>query len=54
MYQNFFKQFHVPNVVELTAARKEPILVLTYLDNNRLKFEIEFSVVFRKVLQFST
>ena len=54
MYQNFCKQLYVSNVVELTATRKEPILVLTYLDNNCLKFEIEFSVVFGKVLEFST
>ena len=36
--KNFFNNFHIPKVVELTAAKKKLILVLSYLEQQ--SFEI--------------
>ena len=54
--KNIFYEFHVPKVVELTAAKKELMLVFHTLDNNHLKFAIEFTlkVVFQSSKQLST
>ena len=47
--KNLLNKLHVPKIVELTAARYSHTL-----GNNRLKFEMEYSVALRKMFQFST
>ena len=48
--KNLLNKLHVPKVIELTAVKKESMCHT--FGNNHLKFEIEISAAFRKMLLF--
>ena len=52
--KNFLNKLHVPKLLELTAAKKELLLVLPYLGQQSFEFKTEYSCALRKMLQFST